>query len=686
MGNPTKLFYILGMNRLKDAQSPYLLQHAQNPVNWFPWGKEALDKSKTENKPIIVSIGYSACHWCHVMEKESFEDEATAALMNEYFVCIKIDREERPDLDNIYMDAVQAMGLQGGWPLNVFLMPDQKPFYGGTYFPNKQWKGLLQSIGEAYEQHFDQLAESAQEFGNNLQASEFDKYGLSHEVLQLSKNELADIVHKLASQFDLEWGGMNRKPKFPMPSIWSFVLDYALKSKDSPLLEKVLFTLRKIGMGGIYDHLRGGFARYSVDGEWFAPHFEKMLYDNGQLIDLYAKAFSITGDEFFKEKVVETVAWLQHEMLQEEGGFYAAQDADSEGVEGKFYTWTYEELENIAGEDLSWLSKIYNLKYQGNWEEGVNILFQTKSYEELAATEGLSKEAYIERLNRLKSNLLEVRNKRIYPGLDDKILSGWNGLMISGLVSAYLSESSAEALPLALRNGSFIFDNMFLEGQLYRSYKNGQAYTPAFLEDYAALIRACIDLYQATFDKLWLDRAKTLADTVIDQFYDEKDGFFFFNNPQAEKLIANKKELFDNVIPASNSIMARNLQDLSLFFYEDSFAEISNKMLGAIRKLIVRDPGFLCNWASLYLTSLVPKAEIAIVGKGAYEKAKILQKLLPTGVVVAASEDVTENPPLLSQKHGDKDGNALIYVCFNKACQRPVTDVAEAIKQIPDLR
>lgn len=673
------------MNKLKDAQSPYLLQHAQNPVEWFPWGEEALEKSKKENKPIIVSIGYSACHWCHVMEKESFEDEATADLMNKYFVCIKIDREERPDLDNIYMDAVQAMGLQGGWPLNVFLMPNQKPFYGGTYFPNKQWKGLLQNIGEAYDQHFDDLQKSAEEFGKNLQASEFEKYGLAHEQLQLSKEELGEIIQKLASQFDPEWGGMKRKPKFPMPSIWSFVMDYALRKKDEALLDSVLFTLRKIAMGGIYDHLRGGFARYSVDGEWFAPHFEKMLYDNGQLMELYAKAFAITGDDFFKEKVEETVAWLQHEMLQKEGGFYAAQDADSEGVEGKFYTWTYEELESLAGDDLSWLSKLYNLKYQGNWEDGVNILFQTKSYEELAAAEGLSRDAYVNRLNNLKSNLLAVRNLRIYPGLDDKILSGWNGLMISGLVKAYLTGSSPRALQLALNNGVFIFEKMYSENQLYRSYKNGQAYTPAFLEDYAALIRACMDLYQATFEIQWLNHAKTLADKVIDQFYDEKDGFFYFNNPQAEKLIANKKELFDNVIPASNSMMARSLQDLSLFFYEEKYAEISNRMLGAIRKLIVSEPGFLCNWASLYLSSLVPMAEFAIVGKGALEKAKAIQSQVQTGIVIVASEDVTENPPLLAGKHADKHGNALIYVCFNKACQRPVSDIAEAIKQIPDL-
>jgi uncharacterized protein YyaL (SSP411 family) len=673
------------MNRLKDSQSPYLLQHANNPVDWFPWGDEALEKSKREDKPIIVSIGYSACHWCHVMEKESFEDEATAQLMNQYFVCIKIDREERPDLDNIYMDAVQAMGLQGGWPLNVFLMPNQKPFYGGTYFPNAQWKALLQNIGEAYQEHYDQLAKSAEEFGNSLQTSEFLKYGLSHGTFQLDPKELAEAVKLLENQFDLDWGGMNRKPKFPMPAIWSFVMDYALAKSDEVLLAKVFFTLKKIGMGGIYDHLRGGFARYSVDGEWFAPHFEKMLYDNGQLLDLYSKAYAVSGEYFYKEKILETIAWLKSEMLHKEGGFYAAQDADSEGVEGKFYTWTYEELESIVGEDLHWFAKLYNLKYQGNWEDGVNILFQTESYEKLAESSELSEEGYIQRLNEIKAKLLSVRNQRIFPGLDDKILSGWNGLMISGLVSAYTSLGDEEALELSLNNATFILDKMYKDKVLYRSYKNGHAYTPAFLEDYAAVIRGFISLYQATLDSKWLLKAKELSDKVIEAFYDEEEGFFYFNNPQAEKLIANKKELFDNVIPASNSIMARNLLDLSLLFYEDNYAAIAKNMLGAMKKLIIKEPGFLCNWASLYLDMLLPKAEVAIVGEGAEKLGQEFFAKRNSGFILSASEKTNTEIPLLEGKKPDTDGNALIYVCFNRSCQRPVSGVKAALEQLPSL-
>src|SRR5690606_36213531 len=463
-----------------------------------------------ENKPILVSIGYSACHWCHVMEHESFEDEETALLMNEHFICIKIDREERPDLDNIYMDAIHVMGLQGGWPLNVFLMPNQKPFYGGTYFPNKNWKALLKNIAEAYELHNAQLVDSAEGFGRSLSANELEKYVLRNDGEKLSASLLAEGVIQLNEHIDVEWGGMRRSPKFAMPAIWTCLLDYALLQKDQQLQEMVFFTLKKIGMGGIYDHLAGGFARYSVDGEWFAPHFEKMLYDNGQLLGLYAKAFQVTKDDFYREKVEETVAWLENEMLQEEGGFFCALDADSEGKEGKFYVWTEAELEELMSEDLGWFSELYNIKGEGNWEDGSNILFQTKQYEEIAGRYGLQIETFNAKLEEIKSKLLTIRTKRARPGLDDKVISGWNGLTITGLCQAYLATSDPKTLELALRNGEFLLAKMIEDTQLFRSYKNGTAYTPAFLEDYAAVVQAFIQLYQLQFDRKWLDSAKKL--------------------------------------------------------------------------------------------------------------------------------------------------------------------------------
>ena len=675
----------MSANRLLHSQSPYLLQHAHNPVDWYPWGPEALKRATSENKPILVSIGYSACHWCHVMEKESFEDDATAALMNAHFVCIKIDREERPDLDNIYMDAVQAMGLQGGWPLNVFLMPNQKPFYGGTYFPNAQWKQLLGSISDAFVGHADQLAESAEGFGRSLNRKETDKYGIQAGEGELDSDELVEVITKLAAQFDPEWGGMNRVPKFPMPAIWHFVLDYALLSSREDLRQAVFFTLQKMGMGGIYDHLRGGFARYSVDGEWFAPHFEKMGYDNGQLLELFAKAYQVSKDPFYLEKVRETKDWLAAEMLEEEGGFHAAQDADSEGVEGKFYTWTYAELEAMLGPDLAWFSDLYSLTSAGNWEEGVNILFQVESYETVAKRNEIPLEVFLQNLAAQKAKLLNTRNLRIYPGKDDKVLAGWNGLIDAGLIQGYLATGDQEFLDMALRNLDFVQVQLFREGTLYRSYKNGQAYTPAFLEDYAALIKASLMAFSASGLSRHLAFAQTLAEVVLARFYDPEDGYFYFSDPSAEKLIANKKELFDNVIPASNSILARSFHQLSLLTYEENYGKIAARMLGGMKELVLKEPGFLCNWANFYLESLVPTAEIAIVGRGAKEKAlALLADYLPNAVV-AWSESPTASVPLLEGKLGDAEGNALIYVCVNRSCRRPVATVEEARALVPQL-
>jgi uncharacterized protein YyaL (SSP411 family) len=654
-------------------------------VDWYPWGPEALTRASEENKPILVSIGYSACHWCHVMEKESFEDAATASIMNAYFVCIKIDREERPDLDNIYMDAVQAMGLQGGWPLNVFLMPNQKPFYGGTYFPNSKWKQLLGSIADAFAAHADQLAESAEGFGRSLNRKETDKYGIQAGEGELDPDELVEVITKLAAQFDPEWGGMNRIPKFPMPAIWHFVLDYALLSSREDLQQAVFFTLQKMGMGGIYDHLRGGFARYSVDGEWFAPHFEKMGYDNGQLLELYAKAYQVSKNSFYLEKVRETKDWLAAEMGQEEGGFHAAQDADSEGVEGKFYTWTYAELEALLGPDLVWFADLYSLKPAGNWEEGVNILFQVDSYETVAKRQEIPLPTFLKKLAAQKAKLLSIRNRRIYPGKDDKVLAGWNGLIDAGLIQGYLATGDQEFLDMALRNLDFVQVQLFREGTLYRSYKNGQAYTPAFLEDYAALIKASLMAFSASGLSRHLAFAQTLAEVVLARFYDPEDGYFYFSDPSAEKLIANKKELFDNVIPASNSILARSFHQLSLLTYEESYGKIAARMLGGMKELILKEPGFLCNWANFYLESLVPTAEIAIVGKGAKQKAlALLAQYLPNAVV-AWSESPTASVPLLEGKLGDAEGNALIYVCVNRSCRRPVATVEEARALVPQL-
>jgi uncharacterized protein YyaL (SSP411 family) len=447
----------------------------------------------------------------------------------------------------------------------------------------------------------------------------------------------------------------------------------------------VFFTLRKMGMGGIYDHLRGGFARYSVDGEWFAPHFEKMGYDNGQLMELYAKAYQVSQDPFYLEKVRETKDWLLAEMMQEEGGFHAAQDADSEGVEGKFYTWTYSELEGLLGADFGWFSHLYSLKPEGNWEDGVNILFQTESYDTVAKAFAMPLEDFMKKLRAHKEQLLIHRNQRIFPGKDDKVLAGWNGLLDAGLIQAYFATGEEPYLELALSNLQFVREKLFKDGQLYRSYKNGQAYTPAFLEDYAALLKASLMAYSASGDVAWLGLGQQLAEVVMDRFYDPSDGFFFFSDPSAEKLIATKKELFDNVIPSSNSLLARGLHRLALLTYEEKYGKVAQRMLGGMKELIEKEPGFLCNWANFYLESLVPTAEIAIVGRGAKAKAMALQQGYLSNAVVAWSETPTESVPLLQQKTPDSEGNALIYVCVDRRCLRPLSEVADALAQLPQL-
>jgi uncharacterized protein YyaL (SSP411 family) len=501
----------------------------------------------------------------------------------------------------------------------------------------------------------------------------------------LDPDEMVEVITKLSAQFDSEWGGMNRVPKFPMPAIWHFVLDYALLAARADLQKAVFFTLQKMGMGGIYDHLRGGFARYSVDGEWFAPHFEKMGYDNGQLLELYAKAYQVSKDPFYMEKVRETKDWLLAEMMQEEGGFHAAQDADSEGVEGKFYTWTAAELQELLGAEFGWFRSLYSITPEGNWEDGVNILFQVESYEQVAKEQNIPLEDFLQKLAVVKKILLQHRNQRIYPGKDDKVLAGWNGLLDAGLIQAYLASGEEEYLELALRNLDFVQVKLFQAGILYRSYKNGQAYTPAFLEDYAALIRASLMAFSASGLSRHLSFAQTLVEVVLARFYDAEDGYFYFSDPMAEKLIANKKELFDNVIPASNSILARSLHQLSLLTYQDNYGKIAARMLGGMKELVLKEPGFLCNWANFYLESLVPTAEIAIVGRGAKEKALVLLANYLPNAVVAWSESPTASVPLLEGKLGDAKGNALIYVCVNRSCRRPVATVEEARALVPQL-
>ncbi|TAE32946.1 MAG: thioredoxin domain-containing protein [Cytophagales bacterium] len=683
-------------NRLANETSPYLLQHAHNPVDWYPWGEEALTKARDEDKPILVSIGYSACHWCHVMERESFEREPIAKHMNERFVCIKVDREERPDVDAIYMDAVQAMGVRGGWPLNVFLLPDTRPFYGITYAPPQQWVNLLAGVRNAFDEHRDDLITSAEGFTNELNLSDSVRFGLANTEPQFSVAVATKLFEKLATKFDTQKGGLARAPKFPMPSIYTFLLNYSQLTDDDRALDQLTLTLNRMALGGLYDQMGGGFSRYSVDEDWFAPHFEKMLYDNGQLLTLYADAWRTTGNPLYKQTVYQTIAFAQRELLSPEGGFYSALDADSEGEEGKFYTWTTDELSDLLGPDFDWFSDLYSIQEDGNWEHetghgktGRNILHRTLTDEQFARQADWTQEELEEMLTYVRQKLMAVRETRIRPGLDDKILCSWNGLMLKGLVSAYRAFDEPEFLTLALRLAHFLLHNMRdkRNGRLWHSYKLGRAKQAGFLEDYAAVIDGLIGLYQATFAENWLTEADQLTQYVLNNFSDtttegaEADPLFFFTDKNSEDLIARRKELFDNVIPASNSIMAHNLRTLSLLLDRPTYAERADRMLGRVQPLIENNADYLSNWAALYVRRVLPSVEIAIVGPQAADYRRELEAHLSAGVIFSGTtrRDATLCVSALLQGRGMVGNQTTIYVCQDRACQLPVTSVAEAI-------
>jgi uncharacterized protein len=662
-------------NRLIDSTSPYLLQHAHNPVDWFEWGEEALMKAKKENKPILVSIGYSSCHWCHVMEREVFEKDDMAELMNTYLVCIKVDREERPDVDQIYMDAVQAMGIHGGWPLNVFLTPDQKPFYGGTYFPPANWVKILEGIHRAFTERRDEVEESATQFAEHLRQQDTQRFKQEAQTKDLLSG-IESVYKKLESSFDPVWGGLEKEPKFVMPSIWLWLLRYYHITKNEGALKQINITLKKIAMGGIYDQIGGGFARYSVDSYWFAPHFEKMLYDNAQLMSLYAEAFAVTKDEEYRIILEETFEWLQTEMMHPDGGFYSALDADSEGEEGKFYVWTKPEFDAVLKENANLAGDYYSVKSEGNWEHGNNILFRAIPEEKFLEKSKLTPPLWREKLRNIKDQLLGVRDKRIKPGLDDKIITAWNGLMVSGLCDAHKATGDQRYLKVALKNMEFVERELTETTTLYRSFKGKRSATQGFLDDYAFVIQACIKLYQQTFNEYWVKRADAYMIHVIDNFLDSDDGYFHYAGKYGEKLIAQKKEIFDNVIPASNSVMAQNLFQLGIFMDKDEWKAMADKMVTSLGHLITTEPNYMSNWGIAYLEIRKGMAEVAFVGPDFHSLVnEFNQEFQPFSLLMGTPSESAL--PLLQNKD-IQDGKPTIYVCYDKACQRPVHAVSEA--------
>lgn len=668
-----------GKNRLFNATSPYLLQHADNPVDWYPWGEEALQRAKTEDKPILLSIGYSSCHWCHVMAHESFEDTAVARVMNENFINIKLDREERPDIDQIYMDAVQAMGQNGGWPLNVFITPDQKPFYGGTYFPTDRWMDILEAVTKAFTENRDKLNQSAEDLANIISASETDKYELVEDENAISKVEIDNGYQRLAANFDQKWGGMKKEPKFPMPSLWQWLLSYSQLSENPEATSHLLFTLDKIAAGGINDQIGGGFARYSVDNEWHVPHFEKMLYDNGQLLSLYANAYKIEARPQYLEVMEETMGWLEREMLDESGGFYAALDADSEGVEGKFYVWSIEEIEEIAGGHAELIKAYYDVQPNGNWEH-TNVLRRLVANEDIINQFNISEEELKSVLKQFKADALKERSKRIRPGLDSKLISGWNGLTLSGLTEVYIATGSEKAKTLAQNLAQFMMDQMIVDGTLLHT-SNQQI--QGFLEDYAALIRGFIRYYEGFQDEKFLQMARQLTDKVIAEFYDEEEGLFYYTSSSAESLIARKKDVFDNVIPSSNSIMSENLYKLSVIYDDEKLRELHQQVTSKVKGLIKVELEYTSNWALTSTAKLSKQLEIVVIGPEHQAYALELQKAFRPNQVMMAAEAATALP--LMEYKTTRDGETTIYVCSEKVCRRPVTSIEDAEREIATL-
>ncbi len=662
-------------NKLIHETSPYLLQHAHNPVDWNPWGKEALERARKEDRPILLSIGYSACHWCHVMEHESFEKEDIAKLMNQHFVCIKLDREERPDIDQIYMEAVQVMGISGGWPLNVFLTPDQEPFYGGTYFPPKHWIQLLENIAKAFRDNRKALVDSAHKFRETLNIGAVEKYRLSST--DPGKELLHQAIKNLTLQFDQVHGGMAKAPKFPMPVVWKFLLHYCARYPEPDLLNQLYLTLDKMALGGLYDQIGGGFARYSVDEKWLVPHFEKMLYDNAQLISLYSLGYSSSPKEQYRGVVYQTIEFMTREMGHPDGAFYSALDADSEGVEGKYYVWDYDEFLETVGKDGDFLLDYYAVTPEGNWEPGQNILHCPQSLEAFASSHDMDPVWLRNILSEYQEKLMAIRNKRIRPGLDNKVICGWNGLMIKALTDAYAAFSDEKFLKLALSCAEFLEYNLREKDQLFRTFQTTK--TPAFLEDYAAVISGYLGLYQTTFNEKWLFSAQNLMSFAIDNFYDREDSLFYYTDKQSHSLIARKKELLDNVIPSSNSEMAINLFVMGSILGRKSYLDIYHKMISKVNSLISSDPAYMSNWATAYSFANFSTAEVVIGG----ELAETFRKPLaahfhPHKVMIGSTEK--SSLPLLTNRITPDHTN--IYICYHQTCQLPTSDPEVAIQHL----
>ena len=670
-------------NQLINETSPYLLQHAHNPVDWKPWSDDALKQAKKEQKLIIISVGYSACHWCHVMEHESFEDEDVASLMNAHFINIKVDREERPDVDQVYMNAVQLMTGRGGWPLNVVALPDGRPVWGGTYFPKRQWMQALAQIQKLYAEQPEKLEEYATKLTDGIKAMEL--LPQNQEPALFKSSDFKESIASWSQQFDHKRGGLNYAPKFMMPNNYHFLLRYAYQKNDKALQDFVNLTLQQMAMGGIYDQIGGGFSRYSVDANWHVPHFEKMLYDNGQLVSLLADAYLITKDPLYEEAIVETLSFIKAELTGNAGNFYSALDADSQTEngdleEGAFYVWQKDQLKTLLADDFNLFADYYNINNYGYWEHGNYVLIRTQSDSEFIEKHKLDLKEFQNKKQAWKQMLEKERSKRPKPRLDSKSLTSWNAIMLKGYVDAYRVLNDEAYLKTALDNADFIVDKQLKQdGGLYRNFNQGKSNINGYLEDYAHVIQAFLDLYEVTFDPKWLNSSKNLANYAIDHFLNDETGMFYFTSDEDELLVARTSELRDNVIPASNSVMAKNLFRLGHHFLNERYKSMSERMLHQVQNEIKDHPTGHSNWMDLMLNHTELFYEVVVVGESLLEKTgKIREHYLPNILVAGSTKDL--ELPLLKNRY-QKEGT-FIYVCENNSCRYPTSNIQEALDML----
>jgi hypothetical protein len=686
------------MNHLQYETSPYLLQHQNNPVNWYPWKEDALQKAQQENKLLVISVGYAACHWCHVMEHESFEDVTVAKVMNDHFISIKVDREERPDIDQIYMNAAMITTSHGGWPLNVIALPNGKPIFAGTYFPKQNWIKVLLYFQDLYQNETQKLIDQAERITQGLHEIENIPLFKSERIIDGNLQEA--IWQNWHDKIDYEFGGRIGAPKFMMPNNYDYLLRYFYHSKKSEVGDAIKITLKKMAFGGLYDVIGGGFARYSVDELWKVPHFEKMLYDNGQLLSIYSQAYQLTKRPMYKSVVAKTFDWLEREMTDESGGLYSSLDADSESVEGKFYCWHFNQLKEIFSDinsnqkisrnarndiydDFEFIIDVYNIEKEGNFEHGMNVLFRTEDHEYFMEKYGITNDVFQEKLNTIHQLLFEKRKEKIRPATDDKILTEWNAIAIKGLCDAYKAFGDEQYKNKAIRTTEFILQHCKKDDfRLDRNYKNGISNINGFLQDYAFFIEALIALHQITLEEKYLTDALHFTEYTLQHFYNERNGMFYLTSDLDKKLITRSMDSSDNVIPAANSTMAKNLFLLSKYFDKPAYEQMSSTMLNNVLDDVIKNPIYYSNWAIVLDMHLHLNKELVIVGNNAIEKLHVINKYYLPNILITGSKKPSDLPLL---KDRFVDGKTLFYVCENKSCKVPSEDMNEIIKNLNRL-